>query len=246
MVASIRRLPGTPGTERSDRSRRQLTVTATVGVLPDGAAELAGVDGDVDGEAVDALVASGWTGAACSSRLAARRAAVRSIEADAGGVGGGGLDGLVGRRGPAAEDDEPDEEHEGGHADRGLDGGRPALVPRRAQLMVRSASPRAPRRSARTTGVQPGMTLRLCPRTVTVAVVAVRLAVAVAPASTSSPPASSTNALAALDAVGLAAVLARRRPGRPPARRRSPPCGRGRTARPASRGTSPRRGQAAG
>ena len=50
----------------------------------------------------------------------------------------------------------------------------------------------------RTTGVQPGMTLRLLPTTRTVATVAVRSPETDAPGSTSLPPASAMNAWAAL------------------------------------------------
>src|SRR5207249_86430 len=51
--------------------------------------------------------------------------------------------------------------------------------------------------TCRTTGDQPGITLREWPRTTTVTVVAVRFAVVVAPVSTLLPPASARNAFAA-------------------------------------------------
>src|SRR5204862_332829 len=91
-------------------------------------------------------------------------------------IGSRGLKRFMGGRRTAPEDDQADEERERRHPDRGLDRGRPTLVarPRASHGAVTCSTGTVALCVMRT--FQPGMTLRLKPLTVTVAVVAVRFA----------------------------------------------------------------------
>ena len=128
MVALMRRLPGTPGTDRSDRSRRHWTVTETVAASP--TARLKSLASTATSTSRQWM---SWLDRLVVAAEIALRPSPSCCALDrggAGGVGGGGLDRLVGRGGAAAEDDQPDEQHERGHADGGLDGSRAAFVAR--------------------------------------------------------------------------------------------------------------------
>jgi hypothetical protein len=106
---------------------------------------------------------------------------------DAGGLGRGRLHGLGGDREAPGEDDQGDEEHERGQAHRGLDGGGPglAVAPHPVILSTGTAADWV------IVGRHPGMTLSATPRTVTDAVVAVRVPVTVGLVR-ASPPVSVT------------------------------------------------------
>src|SRR4051812_23944264 len=148
----------------------------------------------------------------------------------------------MGARRTPAEDGQADEQRECWYADRCLDRRRASLVPFGWEP---HGAARAVGEVSRSTGTvalwviltfQPGITFRLNPVTVTVAVVVVRRAVAEVAGRASSPPASAMKSFAAWTPSACAPVR-RRRLGRLPARPRWPASGRGRTARPASPGT---------
>src|SRR5665647_3154772 len=146
-----------------------------------GRGEPAGVDAHCGGHAVHVLV--GQAGRRRGVPLGLGAALGAGDGGRAGGIGCRGLHRLVGDRDPAGEDDEGDEQHESGYADHRLYDGGAALA---AKL-----SPAAPWVILSTVtdalwdtaGDHPGMTLRLVPVTVTVAVVAERPPVTCAPVS---------------------------------------------------------------
>src|ERR1019366_1754425 len=130
--------------------------------------EPGGVDVDRGGRAVHVLV----------GQAGRRRGVPRGLSCTlgagdgrrAGGVRCRGLHSLVGDRDPAGEDDEEDEQHEGRHADDGLDDGGAALgvwTSAASHWGILSTGTDA---LWDTAGDQPGMTLRLVPVTVIVAV----------------------------------------------------------------------------
>ena len=242
----MRRLPGTPGTDRSARSRRHSTVALTDPACPTGLvkSETSTDDGRRSGS--QCLGWPGWP-APRPRRRSAPRHAGSCDRGGARGVGGSGLDSRVGGGGAATEDDEADEQHEGRQADGGLDRGRAALVPRRVQNLTVPSASHGQRGRLDDHGRPARDDAQAVHRTVTVdrgrGAVGRRGRARV---STSSPPASATNAAAALMPSAWPCRTRHQPRARPPAQRRSPPSGRGRTTRPASRGTSPRTGQVAG
>ena len=177
MVARMTREPGTPGTARSERFEAARDGDVDRAGHARLLVEVGGVDGDVDARAADLLVGDARDGSLAS--VGACRLRVARERGRPGAVGGSGLERLMGARRTPAEDDQADEQREGRYADRRFDRRRSPLVPSRHGV------PAALGAVSRSTGTvalcvirtfHPGITLRLNPVTVTVAVVAVRLA----------------------------------------------------------------------
>ena len=242
VCARMVRVPGTPGTARSDRSSAARDGHVHGAGFADSFGEAGDVDLDRDLGAVDLLV--GEAGACSGVRVGAGVVAGAGDRGGAGGVSGGGLDGPVGGGGAAAEDDQPDEQDERRQPDDGLDRGRARSLD--ARVMVRSTVRRAAMPIWRDVGDQPGMTLRLRPRTVTETVVAERVAVARDAVRTSRPPASAMNAVAAVTPSDSRPCLAGGGAGAFLGSGDRHGAGVVEQARPACPGTSPRTGQAAG
>ena len=153
-------------------STAQVTVAVTVAGCPIGVVKPSCVDAYLGSGAVDVLVGQAAGGGGVGAGLGGALGA--GDGGGSGGLGGGGVHGLGGDGDPAGEQDQADEEQERGQADRGLEHGRPALVP------VRRAGPHRVIRSTVTVadwvtgGAQCGMTVSGVPRTVMVAVVVLR------------------------------------------------------------------------